>query len=244
MKTLTATALWILAIIATATAQSVWKKNYTEWSDREVARVLNDSPWAQTNIRADRSVYRPNSPDYPPDTTFMVQVQLYSALPVRQALVRRMQLTIPYAQISEAQRASFNAEIDGLLKCPQCEEYYIVTVRSGKEDKMNLVTRGSSVTIDAVDLMKRMPDEELLRHVSLLNDKGERRNATRVVFTPKNEAVLLFRRFDDNSKPLITLDNKKFYVDFDEYFSKKADGVFKKFSFAVKDLVHENEVTF
>jgi len=244
MKTLTATALLIPVLIVNATAQKALSKKYTEWNLREVTNILSDSPWSQTNIKADRSRYRPDSPDYPPEASFMVQIRLYSALLIRQALVRRMQLTIPYAELSVAQRTKFDAEVDGLLKCPQCAQYYIVTLSSGKGDPLNLVTRGSTVTIDAVAMMKSMPEDELLLHVSLLNDKGERRNATRAVFTQRNEVVLLFRRLDDQGNPLITASHKKFYVDFDEYFSKKAEGVFKKFSFDVKDLVRDNEVMF
>jgi hypothetical protein len=244
MKTLIPTGLLILVLVVNATAQNAWSKKYTEWSQREVSRILDDSPWSRTDIKAERGRYRPDSPDYPPELTFMVQIRLYSALTVRQALVRRMQLTIPYAELTVAQRANFDAEVDGLLKCPLCSEHYIVTLRSSKEDRLSLVTRGSSVAIDAVAMLKRLPEDELLLHVSLLNDKGDRRNATRVVFTPRNEVVFLFRRLDDQGNPLITATNKKFYVDFDEYFSKKAEGVLKKFTFDVKPLVHDDEVVF
>lgn len=244
MKTLIATGLLFLVLIVNATAQNALSKNYTEWNPREVIRILNDSPWSQTEIRAERGQYRPDSPDYPPDTTFMVQIRLYSALTVRQALVRRMQLNVRYAELTAAQRANFDAEVDGLLKCPPCSEHYIVTLSSSKGDSLNLVTRGSSVTIDAVAMIKRLPEDELLHHVSLLNDKGERRNAARVVFTQRNEVVFLFRRLDDQGNPLITASNKKFHVDFDEYFSKKAEGVLKKFTFDVKRLVHDDQVVF
>lgn len=65
-----------------------------------------------------------------------------------------------------------------------------------------------------------------------------------MVFTPKNELVLLFRRLDDQGNPLIKATDKKFYVDFDEYISKKAEGALKKFLFDVKDLVRNGEVIF
>ena len=155
-----------------------------------------------------------------------------------------MQLTIPYDKLTAAQRASFDAEIDGLLKCPQCAEYYIVTLTSTTTDRLNLVSRGAAVTLDTVAALKAVPQDELPRHVSLSTDKSDRRNAARVVFTRKNEIVFLFRRLDNHGNPLISVSNKKFYVEFDEYLSKKAEGALKKFTFNVGDLVHNGEVVF
>ena len=103
---------------------------------------------------------------------------------------------------------------------------------------------GSSVMLDSVAMLKRLPEDELPRHLSLLNDSGERRNAVRVMFTQKHEVVFLFRRFDDRGKPLITPTNKKFYIEFDEYLSKKSEGALKKFTFDVSSLVHDGEVMF
>jgi hypothetical protein len=174
----------------------------------------------------------------------VVAIRLYSALPVRQAIVRRMQLTIPYDKLTPAQRTSFDAEVDGLLKCPHCEGFYIITLTSSRNDPLNLVTRGSNVTFDAVALLKQMAEEDVLRHTSLSNDRGERRNATNVVFTPKNEVVLLFPRFDERGNRLIAATDKKFYVDFDQYLTKKVEGTLTRFTFDVKDLVHDGAVMF
>jgi hypothetical protein len=64
------------------------------------------------------------------------------------------------------------------------------------------------------------------------------------VFTKRDEIVLLFRRYDEHGNPLITVTNKKFYVDFDEYLSKKTEDALKKFTFNVTDLVRDGEVIF
>ena len=239
--------LVVLMSLATVTvAQSVWpKKPYTEWTRDDVTRILFNSQWTQNSVQSGQPTrYRPDSPDYPPGTSFFVQVRLYSALPVRQAIVRRMQLTIPYEKLNAAQRSSFDAEVDGLLKCSVCQEHYVVTLSSATKDRLDLISRGGNVMLDIVEVLKRVPKDELPRHVSLLNDKGERRNATRVVFTEKREIVLLFRRADDHGNPLITVTDKKFFVEFDAYRSKKAEGALKKFTFNVSDLVHDGEVVF
>jgi hypothetical protein len=41
------TAAICLAAYTTLSAADFWTKDYAEWSDKEVARMLNDSPWSQ-----------------------------------------------------------------------------------------------------------------------------------------------------------------------------------------------------
>jgi hypothetical protein len=240
----TVLAILILALASTATAQKkLPKKPYTEWNLQEVTQLLYDSQWTQTSFQVGPGRTR-DIPDNPQGTNFFVELRLHSALPVRQAIVRRMQLTISYAKLTGAQRANFDAEVDGLLKCAQCAEYYIVTITSTREDRLTLATRGQPHTIDTVELVKREPEDELLQHVSLSNDKGERRAATRVVFTQRREIIFLFRRVDEHGSLLITPANKKFSIEFDDYLAKKTEGSLKKFTFNVSDLVRDGEVLF
>jgi hypothetical protein len=241
----TALAILILALASTATAQKrLPNKPYTEWTLQQVTQLLYSSEWVQISSKSAPGKYYAGLPDSPPATNFFVQLRLHSALPIRQAIVRRMQLTIPYAKLTDAQRASFDSELEGLLKCPQCAEYYIVTMSSSREDHLSVATRGGAVTLDTVEILKRVPEVELLRHMWLANDKGERRNAARVIFTPKHEVIFLFRRLDEHGNPLITPTNKKFSIEFDNYLSKKTEEALKKFTFNVGDIVRNNEVLF
>ena len=244
MKAVIGLGVLMLSLAATTAAQNVRPmKPYTEWKQEDVSRILFKSQWTKDSVQLGIPVqYNPNSPDRPPGTAYLVHVRLHSALPVRQAIVRRMQLTIPYDKLTKAQRANFDAEVDGLLKCPQCAEYYIVSLDSARKDRLDLISRGGNVTVDVVELLQGIPEDELLGHVSLLNDKGERRNAERVQFTQQHEIVFFFRRLDDAGNPLIKPSDKKFYVDFDKYLSKKTEEALKKFSFNVGDLVHDGEV--
>ena len=238
-------AILILAVALTAVAQNrLPNKPYTEWSLQEVTQLLYSSEWTQISSKSGQSKYYAGTPDTPPPTSFFVQLRLHSALPVRQAIVRRMQLTIPYAKLTDAQRASFDSEVEGLLKCPQCAEYYIVTLISSQGDRLSLATRGSAVRLDTVETLKSVPEDELLQHMWLANDKGERRNAARVVFTSKHEVIVLFRRLDEHRNPLITPTNKKFTVEFDNFISKKTEEALKKFTFKVSDIVRNGEVLF
>jgi hypothetical protein len=235
MKTILAILIFVLA--STATAQKrLPRKPYTEWSLQEVMTLLQNCPWVQTDFSNPPADPARNNP---PGSDFYLEIRLHSALPVRQAIVRRMQLTIPYAKLTDAQRANYDSEVDGLLNCPQCAEYYIVTIRSASRRPLD------NNTFDTVQVLKRgLTEDELIRHVSLSNDKGDRRDAARAVFTLKNEIVFMFRRMDEHGNILITPANKKFTIQFDDFLAKKSGGTLEKFTFYVKDLVRDTEVMF
>src|SRR6201999_2826344 len=149
-------------------------------------KILFDSPWGRMDV----------------DREYQVRLRLHSALPIRQALVRRMQLNIPYNELTATQKTSFDAEVDGLLNCQPCSNYYIVTLASGHPDPLQRVTGRDQVpasmtparVVDVIEILKRVTQDELLQQVWLTNDKGERRNAEKVTFTKRNEVVFLFPR--------------------------------------------------
>ena len=57
-----------------------------------------------------------------------VTVRLRSALPIRQALLRLKQIEAKYDNMSENDRADFDARMKGLIDCPACGENYIITL--------------------------------------------------------------------------------------------------------------------
>jgi hypothetical protein len=85
MRRLTLFAIWI-GVCAVPYAADVWDiKPYTDWSDKELDKVMTDSPWAGkaglTHARQGASL------GSVPDWDLVVAVR--SALPFKQALVRR-----------------------------------------------------------------------------------------------------------------------------------------------------------
>jgi len=229
----------IVAVNAVA-QKALPKKPFEQWSRDEVTRILFQSPWGTMDV--DQLVGSP----------YQVQVRLYSALPIRQALVRRMQLTIPYNELTAAQKTNFDAEVDGLLNCQPCSNYYIVTLASGHPDPLQLVTGRDQVpasmtparVIDVIEILKRVTQDELLKQVWLTNDKGERRNAEKVTFTKRNEVVFLFPRLGDRGQPLITAANKKFYFELDEKLFRKEVRPLRRLTFEVAPLLKDQEVVF
>lgn len=139
------------------------------------------------------------------------------------------------------------------MNCQSCLKHYIVTLQSGQPDPLQLVTGRDPLpvgvlperrVVDVIEILKRVPQDELLQQVWLVNDKGQRRAAEKLSFTKRNEIVFLFPRFDDQSKPLITTANKKFHFELDEKLFRKEAGPLRKFTFEVAALTRDQEVVF
>lgn len=247
IKQLSFVVLIVSIVAVNAVAQKALpKKPFEQWGRAEITKILFNSPWGMMDV--DQLTGR----DQPTGSQYQIEVRLYSALPVRQALVRRMQLNIAYNELTAAQKTSFDAEVDGLLNCQPCSDYYIVTLASGHPDPLQRVTssdpvpanRGPARVVDVIEILKRVSEDELLKQVWLTNDKGERRNAEKLTFTKRNEVVFLFPRLNDQGQPLITAANKKFYFELDEKLFRKEVRPLRRISFEVAPLLKNQEVVF
>lgn len=223
LKPLLVCALAAFCTLPPAFGQKIWeKKPYSEWSMSEAIRVLDDSPWAQTQIERG-------------EADFTVTVRLRSALTVRQALIRRRQLLLNYERFPPAEKARFDADAKLFLDCADCAQYYIVTLDSPSNNPSPL------------RVLKDLSLDDLKPNVSLVSDKGERRELVGFV-PPKGEgkeALFLFRRFDDRGRPLLTSDSKRFSFKIEaRVFEGKALVPVKKFTFEVPKLLRAGEVEF
>src|SRR5262249_49486705 len=134
-------------------------------------------------------------------------VRLRSALPMRQALSRLKQLQAD-TKTSAKERATFDAQVKGLVECPACANNYIVTLSSRST---------SSPGADAVyATFKGAQFADLQRFVYIANETGESRPLVHFVppKVPGDEAIFFFPRLDDNGKPLLTNDNRQLLIKF------------------------------
>ena len=225
-----------LCLALPAHGQKSWeKKTYRQWSMTEVMQVLVDSPWTQTQAGHVSINYGL------PDNYYTATIRLRSALPIRQALVRRRQLAVNYDKLSAADKARFDAEVKEFLECSDCAKYYLVTLASPIT-----VPPAGNVSADIVGTLKGLSLETLKPHVYLTNDKGERRHLAG--FIPAKgegaEAMFVFPRFDEQGKPLLTPENKKFSFTIEEKVFENRSFPLKKFTFEVSRIVRNGEVIF
>src|SRR5262245_22974229 len=133
----------VFALAAVAGAQKKLKP-WTEWSEKEINKILNDSAWGQTQTDANTSemFYSPNPPDNSTGssgsgannraaqgalnqaTYINYRIRLLTAKPIRQALARRAQIQNP--QLAEKLKAFAEQQTD---------EYIIVAVDYDSTDR-------------------------------------------------------------------------------------------------------------
>jgi hypothetical protein len=204
----------ILGVIGIASGQVWAKKPYQEWSKSEVEKLLSDSPWAQQHIQhyssGGNGGNSSNERRRAPDVDFTVTARLRSALPIRQALARQMQIEAKYDKMSETERAALDAKTKSVLDCPPCRETYAVALSSRSEQDRSVDPVYGSFRDSTLDQLKK--------YVYLENDRGERRAVVDFI-RPQGlgaDAIFVFARRDASGKPLVTAEDKKLTLRFGE----------------------------
>jgi hypothetical protein len=114
-------ALFMAGALAVGIGAQKKMKPWTEWSEKEAQKILDDSPWGQTQVETEHS-----EPFYSPanrgtdqgafnQATFLnLRIRFLSAKPIRQAFARVMELRqrAPNPQLLESLRAFVDRQFD------------------------------------------------------------------------------------------------------------------------------------
>jgi hypothetical protein len=195
-------------------------KTFQQWSSAEVERLLTDSLWAKTQVIRIQRQGQPRSvaggPDRPvfgekdqlkgaeEPLDYRFTLRLYSALPVRQALVRQEQLKWGYDKRSAAEQKAFDAQAKQLiLDCAVCAENYVISVgfRSTNSSGIDFIYQWfGSATVPSIK-----------GYVYLANERGERRDLVDFIppKSPGDDVYFVFPRLDEKGQPLFTAADKK-----------------------------------
>ncbi len=234
--------------------QDVLKKPFRQWTEAEVTKILNDSPWAKTQaIRVLRrkqmrsvagqvsEVPTASSPDghvalggAEDAVDYRFTLRLRSARPVREAIVRLVQLESKYDQLPPEQRKSIDEQTKQLLECNECRDNYIVSVGFGSLNSQN---------VDLVyDWFKGQTVASLKGYIYLANELGERRDLFNFIApkVPGDEVFFFFARLDENGKALITSRSKKLLF----RMSDKNAGSVTNFNLDVAKMILDDEPEF
>ena len=194
----------VILIILPVAASGQWdKKQYTEWSDKEAMKLLNDSPWCQTQTFTDTSKAASTTTSSSGQTTAIsdivkvyFRIRFLSAKPVRQAISRFMEIQ-QGEKLTEQLSARLKAFAAG-----DFPDYIIVTV-TVESDKV------SSMEHEANALLHKLTTSLLKNSTYLLTDSGHR------IFLqeyrpPRNDGLganFVFPRLVDG-KPFLGPENK------------------------------------
>ncbi|MEP6705247.1 MAG: hypothetical protein ABJB34_10630 [Acidobacteriota bacterium] len=201
----------------TALGQKFVEKPYKEWTKEDVLKLTSDSPWA-TQYQSERGLAAASMEQQArdqagtrltggdqgnlgrPSVPVPIYIRLFSALPIRQAMVRQQQIGIGYDKMSAEDKKKFDDGRAKFLECGICKEYYVVTLTKWK-DTSTAVSQGIFEGIKA---------EELKGKIWLVNDKGQKLDFTE--FTPPKNAtdaaVFFFKRNDASGSTFFSPSDK------------------------------------
>lgn len=226
----------LLALPLTISGQ--WgKKPYTEWSDKEAMKLLNDSPWGQTHTFTDMSKSFSTGPGSNPSSrstpsadanvrNVHLRVRFLSAKPVREAFARMIELN-QKSKIPEQFAAQLKIFVDRGFN-----EYVVVTVDcDSAESKLELQ--------EVQALLNKRTTADLKNNTYL--QSGAQKVFLEEYQTPKSDGLgarLVFPRLVDG-KPWLTAENGEIHFYSELSTTYKVDTRYK-----VKDMVYQGKLEY
>jgi hypothetical protein len=197
-----------LAALSAAFGGDFWEnKQYDKWSQSECIKLLENSPWAQASTLIDPGLQRSTkTSDDGKQFQIKYQMQFRSALPVRQALVRQMQIAQKYDSLGPEQKQQFDQSAKAFLSSnsPDAVILYVTYETNNRTIAMQLAQYWQSQT---TDLLKNK--------VFLRNSRGDRVDLAQ--FNPPKGAEPSFQFIfprQANGKPLLGSEDKSLILEF------------------------------
>jgi len=211
-------------------AKEFWEKPYTEWTKKEVDKLLHDSPWAKPQTTADELGGKGSGAGGEKELYNVFHVRFFSALPVRQAYVRMMQLMNNYDSRNQSEKAEIDAKFGRVLKID-----FSKTIIVALEYSTNNPERSRNVKM----FLENSTAPLLSQNCYLITDKMGRVKLQEY-YPPSPDATgakFVFPRMVDD-KPVISPEDKE--VKFDLYLTPVNQRIFV--TFKVKNMMLDGQV--
>jgi hypothetical protein len=227
----------LLNLPLSTSAQQV-SKPYNEWSEKEAQKLLNDSPWARTQVFSSPVVLFRQMPNRgpaaeagqsrPPNATHVnFRIRFLSAKPIRQAISRLMEIK-QKQPISEELAAHLKAIASG-----EFFEYIVITVSCDSQDA------GANVQ-QAVSLLHTRGTADL-KNNTFLEIKGGKRLFLEEYQPPRQDGLgarFIFSRLVDGA-PFITPESQEI-----RFFTELSDTYRLDRRYKVKDMMYEGKLEY
>ena len=214
------------------------KKPHSEWSEKEVQKVLNDSPWGRTQVFTSavtlfagpgvgRGSSAPTS-SRPPDATHVnFRIRFLSAKPIRQAFGRMMELK-QKQPLSEELAAQINSFTSG-----EFLELIVITVSVDSKDV------GANVQQAAGLLTSRGTAD--LKNNTFIETKGGRRMFIQEYQPPRQDGLgarFIFPRLVDGN-PFITAESDEIH-----FVTELSSNYRLNMRYKIKDMMYEGKLEY
>jgi hypothetical protein len=194
-------AVSLLSVFAVRASDFWIAKDWNQWSKGDCDNLLLESPWSHVW----RYQAQPSGAGVPHTTTDQLNfsVQLRSALPVREAMVRQLQLDQKYEKMNDASRSAFDARVAPILS-RSYDDIILVHVDFSRSDGNKFLAGAVHHEIAAGDLSP-----------ALVTDDGDSVAPIRVDMSEKTMYTLdlIFPRTKGGA-PFIKEGQKQFSVQF------------------------------
>ncbi len=214
-------------------AKDFWEKPFNKWSQKQVLTMLNDSPWCKQMVltsqqidaaAGDAGASQMGSPKglisggrgYGMDKGSGIggekelfdgyTVRLFSALPVREAYVRMMQLQNNYDQMSATDKAYFDQKFSRALRMDFSKDIIVSITLSSNNRELNM----------EVDRQLKQATVKTLEQSAYLISDHAGRIPLKGYYPPSPDgtgAKLVFPREIDG-KPAVNPDDKEVKLEF------------------------------
>ncbi|MFY9558527.1 MAG: hypothetical protein WAV20_00110 [Blastocatellia bacterium] len=228
-------ALAVMLLCPFAVSAQWNKKPYTEWSEKEALKVLNDSPWGQTHAFTDMSKSFSSGPGRAPSASNQgetapkkvnFRIRFLSARPIREAFARAIEL---------GQKGRIHEQFAAQLKAFAAKgfnDYIVVTLDCDTADSQAELQQ-------VVALLNNRSTADLKNNTYL--QTGSRKVFLEEYQTPKADGLgarLAFPRLVDG-KPWITEESGDihFYSEFSTAY--KLDMRYK-----IKDMIYQGKLEY
>ena len=234
-KRMTMRCLPVLLLVLAGAASAQWqKKPYSEWSQKEVTSLLNNSPWSQSQEVADTDKMidpgrkRDANPNPVAETARTnYRMRFFSAKPTREALCRQIEIK-QKGKVSDELAAQLKGLVDAEFK-----DYVILTL------VIDTAEAGNNAGPSAAMLQKQVTS--LIKNDTYVLAKGGDRVFLQEYKTPGHDgfgARFIFPR-NPGGKPLITPDTGEIL-----FHTKLVDGPTLIYHFKVKDMMWEGKLEY
>jgi hypothetical protein len=107
----TATAL-IVVSAACLFAKDFWENPFDKWSQKDVVKMITDSPWAASSTTASSSLTKTGGQAGENEIFYKITARFFSALPIREAYVRMSRIMNKYDDMNAEQKQQFDARFN------------------------------------------------------------------------------------------------------------------------------------
>lgn len=210
------TCLWLalcLCSVAAAQGKEFWdKKDYKQWNERECRKLLEDSPWAKTYTLSQVYVTPLSSTENDAQTRarednprLAYRIQLRSAAPIRQAMVRQQQLAQKYDQMPDDKKKAFDQEAEKFLAASFAEAVvvYVSFTTNVQFDDRDVARHWQTQTTDT-----------LKNFTYLIGPKGEKVQLQRYTVAEAGRSFQLAFPRQHEGRPLVGPQDKTIKLEF------------------------------